>query len=341
MTNPSEPTPRRIRTTERKGPQMLSIFCPTEVIVPAQQQDGMQARRKRRPSLITDAHPPLAPGLNSPSTNPQARDILNHQALDQQEYFVEDVHNRQSPSLEEVEITGLELLRRSDHCNDDSFSYESYALDSFALVGKKSLNSIAFCNLQLGEVRTRSSVECSSLGSGFDASGSFDNHGTPQPLSRRCSNESNNTSLWDSEDDYGYGRQRHAGRQGSVGSFANDSLERVRCKSKSVKPPLSSDLRCVRRSSTGTNDLPGFGRYKARRASLSNINERRRCSTGSFHPNSVQQRFEAILKKCASTTSSGVGIESAVLGPSSDSLPRRLSMGSRSSGFSSGARPRH
>jgi len=372
---------------------MLSLFAPTETTPPEPKVELRHARRNRRPSLITAAPPtasPVAPfpqqvevihhhhhEQQSQSATIQNYNNVQHAQQHQQQQqspmesssFLDQTENDEPPvPLEEVEITGLELLQRSrskDYDDDaqDSFSYESYALDSFALAGHpKNPNALRYIQANAPR-RRRLSADSSSFGL-YDEDDDSPHINMPQQnLSRRDSNESFSSDL-DYDDYYGYsggGGRRQQQRRGSVGSFANDSLDRNRQSGKnfsrkqkattSAAPPRPMPI--ARRSSTGTNDLPGFGRYKARKESTNIGNDLlRRSSLGSLpqQQQQIQQRIEMFVKAAAASNKT----DSLMGAGSSHSLPRRLSMKSMSSlgsrrlsmsslgsGFSSGARPRH
>ena len=350
-------------------PQFLSLFSPSEAVADKgndfeknQNSNHQSTKRRlkpnRRSSLITDA-PPAPEEFTT--TIPHDSISMHLQRENQQ-------------ILEEVEITGLELLKRYDSDTADSFSYDSYALDSFAMAHKQApqqqtqLNQSSMRYAHPPGSRSRVSAGSSSFGVNEycyeynDTLYNSSHHKGPS-----ISNESMDSSL--AYDYYEYGRNHRHPRRGSMGSFANDSVGRKGTVHAPHPPqhPNHHRRRMPRRSSTGmVNDLPGFGAYKARRASLgggamgvgmavpgmrSGPLPRRRMSMGSIQGNRPMV-FHHQQQESYNPSNSSIGNMSTKFGGSGSdllkgsshsihSLSRRRSIGSISSGFSSGARPRH
>lgn len=115
-----------------------------------------------------------------------------------------------APVVEEIQITGLELLRRGPGFDDDDISYDSYTRDSVQLNGAR-------CRRVFPESARLTQSDHPLHAVAVEDKGDFD----PTTMSKDC-------------DEYDYGPQRRwTSRRSSLGSYsyANDSIEFERFKS--------------------------------------------------------------------------------------------------------------
>ena len=246
------------------------------------------------------------------------------------------------PVMEEVQITGLELLKKNpkfDEEESDDFSYDSYARDSFVLAGtrvRKMKPKLANIRLTQSEHQSKRFVPSemdddddvdvdSMAGDYYDYGPSgrtnFYDYGPP---SRSNYNEKDN-QRWMSRrssigsyanDSIGFERYKST-RRGSVGSYANDSVE---CKNMSKSRFSNNNLLGV--------SWHGNNKY-GRRGSLG-----RRSSLGSqTMDSSVGKRFVcrgSVMRRHSSHCGEMDMMRKAFDGP----IMRRSSLGSCSSGVS-------
>ena len=333
MASPSRPK-RRASMTEG-GPVMLSWFSATENAAPVERTTENQ--------VIVSATPKPRPRPPPPSPQKPLPSVP----------APEHVTTKTIP-CSEVEIMGLELLRSNDNDTVDSFSFESYARDSFALAALANPHlavssirgggSVLLCTPSADDPNRRMS-NCSSITGVDDRSVSlYPQNSTWSQALRRNSMESSSHGS-----DY-YLIQPKPPRTTAVHSIprrATMGCSHVPGEQK--KRGLWGEM--PRRGSTGANDLPEFGAYKARRRTSLGLNGSCHGAVTSGVSVPIQLAFNDISKHAYGKatpssfgrrgsvgTSSSYGAQSS-LGSGTDPLRgsshgklRRQSMGSCNSG---------